>query len=221
MIEKLKAFKPFNTLDAKLIEKMGHNLTYKTYKANQVIYHAGDTVESCFIIDFGAVKLVKPTAEGKDIIMRFCSAGELIGAAVMQNPNAVFPVTSQTTEDTGIIIIPKSTYVDIWQKIPEVADYLNSTVVKRLLEFQQDKAQFPAPVAQKVATFLLHTLKSNLGEQNTIKIKLSRKDIAERVGTTVETVIRIMSQWTNNGWISTEDQIITIKNPDALEELIK
>jgi CRP-like cAMP-binding protein len=87
-----------------------------------------------------------------------------------------------------------------------------------MAEFHHDKILVGAPVAERIAAFLLRTLDTQQpGFGSTIGFRLSRRDIAERIGATVETVIRVLSSWSQNGWISTDGQRITIHNRSALE----
>jgi CRP-like cAMP-binding protein len=89
------------------------------------------------------------------------------------------------------------------------------------MEFQDDKVMTASPVPQKIARFLLRTVDSQAPIYGSrISLKLTRRDIAERVGTTVETVIRVLSKWSQQGWIRIEDQHIDILNREAFEDLL-
>ena len=87
---------------------------------------------------------------------------------------------------------------------------------------QQQKVMGKAPLQSKVATLLLHLLdQQQAGENNQmIAIPLTRKEIADSVGASVESVIRVMSEWSKKGFILTNNQKITLVKPEKLIELI-
>lgn len=139
----------------------------------------------------------------------------------MMNPNPKYPVNASAMEDSGVIQISRRLYIDVWQSIPDVAQRVNMQIMGRMMEFHDDKIMATSPVPQKIARFLLRTVDSQASIHGSrISLRLTRKDIAERVGTTVETAIRVLSKWSQDGWIQIEDHHIDILNRAALEEML-
>ena len=75
-------------------------------------------------------------------------------------------------------------------------------------------------VEQRIAAVLLMLGESygKVGKLGGIRltVPLTRQDVAEMAGTTVETCIRIMSKWQKAGVVTTDHQVITVRSPDAL-----
>ena len=67
---------------------------------------------------------------------------------------------------------------------------------------------------------MLLILCDSFGEEHAkgtlLNIPLTRQDIAEIAGTTVESTIRVMSKWQKAGWIATRSQHILVKEVDEL-----
>ena len=79
-----------------------------------------------------------------------------------------------------------------------------------------------SPLPQKIASQLISIIERYSGENETIlPIPLTRQEIADAVGASVESVIRIMSDWSRKGYISTSDQLIRIERMDKILEVIK
>lgn len=219
---KLKSLALFTGFDDTVIARLSESLSFRRLEAGETLFHAQDSAESCYLVFYGAIKLVRAMAPGKEVVMCFCRPGEFVGAGVMMSPRPRFPLTANAVEDSGLIQIPRQHYVDVWQSLPDVARAVNLSIMGRVMEFQDDKAMAVTPVPQRIARFLIRTLDQQPPQfGNRLNIKLARKDIAERVGTTVETVIRVLSQWTQKGWIETEEQRITILDRKALEALVE
>jgi CRP-like cAMP-binding protein len=222
MLAKLKAVPSLAGLDLAILQQLTDGLRFIRVEANETVFRAREAAEFCYIISFGSFKLTRPSPSGKEIVMCFLRPGDFLGAGVMTNAAPQYPLTAVAIEDSGLIQIPRAKYLETWQQIPDLTRQVNVNVMGRLMEFQQDKALSAAPVAYRIANFLLRTLDAqpkHFGD--TINLPLTRRDIAERVGTSVETVIRIMSGWSQKGWVVTEDQRITIVDRVALESAMK
>ena len=90
-----------------------------------------------------------------------------------------------------------------------------------MVALQQQKALNKAPLATKVASLLIYLADKQLNNETpNVPIPLTRKEIADSIGSTVESVIRVMSDWSKKGYISTTDQHITILKTSKMVELM-
>lgn len=218
---KLRSLPIFEGVDPKTLGALSNGLVFRRILADEVLFHALDPAECCYLVSYGAVKLWRSSPQKKEMVMHFCRSGEFIGAAILMNQDPRYPVNATAMEDSGLIQIPRRIYIDVWQATPQIAQRVNVQIMGRLMEFQDDKVMTASPVPQKIARFLLRTVDSQAPIYGSrISLKLTRRDIAERVGTTVETVIRILSKWSQQGWIRIEDQHIDILNREAFEALL-
>jgi CRP/FNR family transcriptional regulator len=221
LIAKLKAVPALAEVDDTVLAELAKGVQFHRIENGHQIFRAGEPATSCYIVSYGSVKLVRSPTPGKEIVMTFCRAGDFVGAAMMIQPNSRYPLSAVAIEDSGIIQIPRDIYAEKWMSQPTVARNVNLSIMSRMMEFQQDKAVSSLPVAHKIASFLLRQLDqqgADFGDR--INLRLTRRDIAERVGTTVETVIRVLSAWSQKGWITTESQHISVVNRKAIEDFL-
>jgi len=222
LVAKLRAIPLFRGFDEQRLQSLRTGLGFSRIDAGETLFRTGDNAELCFLLSYGAVKLQKQMPGGKEVVMCFCRTGGFIGAGIMLNPSPRYPLTAYAVEDSGLLVIPRKIYTEVWQAQPDVAKVINTSLMGRMMEFQEDKAMAVTAVPKRVAHFLLRTLdQQSIDMGNRLNLKLSRKDIADRIGTSVESVIRILSQWTQNGWILTEEQRITILQRGSLENLLE
>jgi CRP-like cAMP-binding protein len=88
--------------------------------------------------------------------------------------------------------------------------------------FQDQKILNKSPLQQKVAHLLLELLEKYSAESDGIlPIPLTRREIADSLGSTVESVIRIMSDWSRQGIIQTTEHHIEILEPDKVVQILK
>lgn len=210
-----------NCEEACLLE-LRSSAQYMEVPSGRVLFEAGEPAHSCYAICFGSIRLIKPTVSGKEVVMAFLRQGDFAGAGIMNQAQSRYPVTAIAHEDLGLLKISRENYLKHWEVKPHIAKVINQHLMQRMMEFQNNKSLQTATVPQRVASFLLRTLEQQPHDfGKTISIPLTRRDIAEHVGTSVETVIRILSEWTQKKWIHTVDQHIEILNEEALHKIVK
>lgn len=221
ILQKLKALPLTKDYDERTLIELSQGVEFIRLESDSVLFEAGQPGHFCYIISYGGVKMLKPSPKGRDAVMCFLQPGDIVAAGIMSNNPPVYPLTAVIQEDSGLLRIPRREYVEIWLNKPHIVRTVNQSLMSRMMDFQTDKSLFLSSVPQKVASFLIRTLDhqpQTYGQ--TIQLRLTRKDIADRVGTSGETVIRILSDWTQKGWISTTDQHITVMNRQALESIL-
>lgn len=198
----------------------GHR--FRNIRHHQNLYRAGDAAESFAIVLTGAFKLVRTTPKGEDAIVYFATPGEVIGGLVMLNAGGTYPVSAVALGPSTALAIPRATYTRAWLPNAAVQAKINSTLYSRMSVLQEDKANSKLSLQQRVASLLLAILeKQPTGEKNRLPIPLTRQEIADSVGSSVESVIRCMSELAQQGLIHTEDKQIEILRTDKIVELLK
>ncbi len=196
----------------------------RTHNHRGTLYEIGGQATTFAIVVEGAYKLVKPTAKGDDFIMYFATPGDAIGGLLMgQNRDAAYPITVKAIGCSRVCIIPKTTFQNTWKSNAQILLRLNSLLYSRMGIMQDEKALSRAPLVQRVAWFLLKMLERK-GEECTdqvIPLPLTRQEIADHLGVTVESVIRIMSQWSQAGIVTSADRYLEISRVDQLIEILK
>ncbi|MBX3041756.1 MAG: Crp/Fnr family transcriptional regulator [Bdellovibrionaceae bacterium] len=193
----------------------------RMHKHRQVLYHAGDEAQSFSVVLEGAYKLVRPTPRGDDLIVYFATPGDVIGALVMGSGKP-YPVTAIAMGPSRCYLIPRSTFQKEWAGDVLLQQRLNAFLYSRMSLIQDEKTMSRAPLHQRIANLLLQLLDRNTGENDQIlPLPLTRQEIADSLGVAVESVIRVMSEWSHLGMIRTNDRHIEILRPDQIVEIIK
>jgi CRP-like cAMP-binding protein len=185
----------------------------------ECLFQYGDHAAFFGLILSGAYKLSCPSVDGEDAIMHFATPGELLAVFVLTQSNPRFPVTATSIGSSRLLKLPRETYLNGWKRYPDQVFKVQEMLAMRLCLLHGQRSLIKAPLAQKVA-FLLTTLaQKSSNSLGIITPTLTRKEIAESWGSSVESVIRIMSDWTKQGFIRTEAQEIQILQPEKLIEL--
>lgn len=184
-------------------------------RRSETLFHTGDPANSVYVILFGSMKLVRSNPEGKERIVHLLLRGEMFGAAVALQQGGAYPVTAIGLEHTGLIEISGTVFKNVFMKHPKIGQALVSQMSERIQQAHNDRILSFDSVDKRIAAFLIDLLRRSCeryGKTTRIPVPLTRQDIADRVGTTVETVIRTLSDWTKTGLVTTESKQIEIPN---------
>lgn len=195
--------------------------TIATSGHREVLFHSGENATHFGIVLSGAYKLVKQTFGGEDVIVHFAIPGDVIGAFIMTQTKPIYPVTVVAMGPSRFLKIPKATYLQQWSQTPELIFRIQNALSERMALLQSHKALSKSSLAQKVGLLLLNLKeKNNNPDLWTLPLPLTRKEIADSLGASVESVIRVMSDWSKKGIIATTDQQISVLKPEQLVEEI-
>lgn len=202
LIEKIRHFEIFQDIDSTILKQALFNAIVKNYKHRESVYRAGDEVHSFCIVVEGAIKLIRHSPKGEDRIMHFAVQGDIVGALLLnQSDSVIYPISAKSMGPTQVISIPKATFKEYWQYDIRLQNKLNSLLYKRMRNIQDEKTLFTSPLRVRVASLLLKHLDQDSSHNQPLSLSLTRQEIADVLGVSVESVIRIMSEWHEDGTI--------------------
>ena len=192
----------------------------QAYEKGEKIFEEGEPAEKIYFLFLGRVKIVK-SAPDRDFIIEILGPGEPVGtvAAFERRP---FPATAVAIEPSGVVAIPEREFFSLIERRPEITRRLLAGLTLRLMMLNKRLADMTGSVEYRAAR-LFTTLAERMGRREhdavVIPMVLSRQEIADLVGTTIETAIRIMSRWQKEGLVETDKSGFRIRNPAALSEI--
>lgn len=186
-----------------------------------VIFHEGDPADRIHFLHSGRVKIVK-AARDRDLIIEILEKGEPVGAVAVFERRP-FPASAIAIDACGVLSIPEGRFFQILESRPEITRRLLAGLTLRLMALNRRLADMTGSVEFRCARLFL-TLAERLGKAAPdgsvlLPIPLSRQDIADLLGTTIETAIRIMSRWQKAGVIVTEGKAFRIRDRAALSRI--
>jgi CRP-like cAMP-binding protein len=187
----------------------------------EAIWLAGSPSHFVAIVGHGFVKMTRTTPQGSEIAMELLGPGQCFGLFAALEGRS-FPLSAIAVTNTWYAKIPTRAMVEVYNKSSAFKDQAVRSLGPRLRRAHDMMARMSSgKVDQRIAAVLL-ILMDSYGHKTTggvkIKVPLTRQDIAEMAGTTVETTIRVMSKWQKDGLVATDHQVITINDPSMLEE---
>ncbi|HIC97056.1 MAG TPA: Crp/Fnr family transcriptional regulator [Aquificaceae bacterium] len=199
-------------------------MSLRKYDKNDYLFFEEDAEPGIFILVEGLVKLVKETQDGRTIIVRLVFPGDIFGWIEWGKSTPKSTYTATAVVKSHVLYISNRDFITLAIKYPAVAIKMTCDATANLLQtYEILKSIASGRVEERIAKVLLE-LADRIGVRKNgnivIRLPLTRQDIAEMTGTTVETTIRVMSRWKKKGIINTERGYIEILNRRELEKLL-
>lgn len=188
------------------------------YDKGETIFREGEPADRIHFVHIGRVKIVK-AAGGRDLILEILGPGEPVGAVAVFERRP-FPASAVTLEPSGILSIPEREFFTLLESRPEMMRRLLAGLTLRLMMVNKRMADLTGSAEHRAARLFL-TLGDRAGIATAgglkIPLALSRQEIADLIGTTLETAIRLMSRWQKEGVVLTEKDGFVIPDVKALQ----
>ena len=193
----------------------------KSYEEGEVIFREGDPGTVFHFVLGGRIKVQKMTADGRDVILEIMGPGDPVGALAAYEERS-FPATAIALEAASLFSLPRQEFFGVIAANPLLARGLLAGLTRRMVELTRRLAERSARVEYRIARLML-TLADRVGRSEggrlVVPVVLSRQEIADMVGTTQETAIRVMSRWGKDGLVETTEEGFVIPRRAALEAI--
>ena len=195
----------------------------RQFEKGEMIFEQ-DSPSEFYAITTGRVKIFKMMPNGKDLILEVFGPGDPLGAVAvyMDRP---FPASATALEDTTCVIIPRSALFGLLESNPSLVRGLLLGMTTRLVELTNRLAELTGGrIEPRFARLCLKlAAETGRGERGGtfIPLGLSRQELADMTGTTVETCIRIMSRWNKDALVRTEKDGFVILDRPGLEAITR
>ena len=204
-------------VEEELQEIMINKIT-ETYKRGSIIYQEGNRMKGFYCVQSGIIKIYQTGFDGKEQIIRFAKSGDIIGyRSVVSNEPAC--TTTEVIEESILCHIPTEILLSLVKNNGNFAVELMKLTCKELGEansYITDIAQ--KTVRERLAEILIH-LADEFGEDalGVLRISLTREELSNIVGTATESIIRLLSEFKNKGYIEIKGRKIKILDKPGLK----
>lgn len=188
-----------------------------TYSPKEIIYAEGDSAAHTYTLRRGLIKLSKSLPNGRTQIVRIIGHGELFGFCGLAGED--YNQTAIALSDVEVCKLPLKSLIQIRANNPSVDQAMMQGWLRNLRAAEDMLLELGAKKApDRLASFLLKWCESNEPGQ-WIDLPLSRAEIAELLGLTIETVSRFLSDWKRKGYIEDTRTTIQLSDPEGLRSV--
>ena len=194
--------------------------TSHVVKKGEVIFEEGENVNGIYCIKDGICKLTKLSANGKDHIVKLVTRGELLGQRSMISEEAV-NLSAVALEDMQVCFIPKAEVMSFFNKNNQFSMNVMKTICVDLKDADDHMVNLAQKtVKERLAETLLY-LHDTFGknEDDSLKVQLSRDELASMIGTATESCIRLLSDFKKLELIELYGKKIILKDLTKLKKI--
>ena len=196
--------------------------TLRTFDKGATLFAEGDGSDHLYVVATGRVKVFKTTARGSDVILELFGPGDPVGAVAVYESRP-YPATAVALEPTTCLLVPRQAFFSLLESHPTLVRGLLVGLTHRLVELTNRLAELSGGrIEARFARFFLK-LATEIGQARAdgtfVAVALSRQELADMIGTTIETTIRIMSRWGKEEIVRTEKDGFVVANRKALEAI--
>jgi CRP/FNR family transcriptional regulator len=212
----------FKKLSAEDRSTLAPHARLRDYAKGERIFAEGTPSDRYYSIASGRVKIFKTTPAGKDVILEIFGVGDPLGAVAVYE-GWPFPASAVAIEDTTCVTIERAAFFALLESHPTLVRGLLLGLTYRLIELTNRLAELTGTRVEPRFARLFLKLAGEVGRPDRggtfIAMPLSRQELADLTGTTIETAIRIMSRWGKEHVVATEREGFLVQDSVALEDL--
>ena len=221
LIEQLRAVPMYARLHADDLEALARAARSRLYTRGETIFREGERADCFHTIVRGRVKVARCTGDGREMILAILGPGDPVGAVAvyLERP---YPATAEALEDTVCVHLPRAAFRRLLGR-PSFVEGLLLGMTLRLMELTGRLAAMSGTRVEPRLARLFLQLAAQLGRAEAagvfVPLRLSRQELADLTGTTIETCIRVMSRWHKERVVRTHSDGFLLCDLDALERL--
>jgi CRP/FNR family cyclic AMP-dependent transcriptional regulator len=193
------------------------------YPKGAFLFMEGQSPRGIFIICNGQVKLSTSSSEGKLIIIEIAEPGEVLGLSAVLS-GMPYEVTAETISSCQVNFIRRDDFLNFLSEYGEVALRVAQQLSRSYhIAYEQIRSLGLSPSARSKLAKLMLDWCDRSGEHtdrgHKLKLILTHEEIAQMIGTSRETVTRLLGEFKSEGLIEVKGSNLLIRNKAALEKM--
>jgi len=209
-----------SALTSEEVEALDRSRVSYNLKKGESLFSEGENINGIFCVKEGACKITKLSSNGNQQVVKLSTGGELLGqrSMISEEPAGLSAVA---VNDMDVCFIPREKVLEFFNLNNEFSMKMMKAICGDLKEANShlvDMAQ--KSVKQRLARTLLYLHDTFGTEQDgSLKLKLSREELAGIIGTATESCIRLLSELQKEGRVSLSCKNISLTDINSLKRL--
>jgi len=183
-------------------EELARICCMQEVKKRDYLFHEGEKGSSMYLLVGGNIQLHKNTEDGREVVIRVIKPGDVFAEVVLFERER-YPVSARAVTNVDVLAFPREGIHRLLAEAGFRSDFIAMLMAKQRYLTERIQELTTKDVEHRFFTFL----RSQYGERETIKTPLSKKDIAAAIGTTPESLSRLILRLT-------EDEVIEWKGKE-------
>jgi CRP/FNR family transcriptional regulator len=207
LLKRLQTFEFLHGLDHQALVTLAESGVWKVFLPNAVVFWEGEVQPYLCYLQYGLLKVLKSSPDGREQVLRFIDAGEIFNevGALAKRFN---PATAVALEESGIWLIPRHALEEIVVAHPQSALQIIANMADKIIELVTLAADLSLKTVEgRFAKLLLDQAEGDAIER---RRWTNQTELAARLGTVPDVLSRVIREMTKAGLIEMDRQHIRI-----------
>jgi CRP/FNR family transcriptional regulator len=218
-LKEINIFKNLPDDDLKEIEPY---VSVSKHSKKEAVFNEGDASEWFYILKSGKIKITRLSNDGKELIIEVISPGDMYGGVAVIR-GFPYPANAVAMEESVSLKISRKNLMRLVDRFPNLMHCIALQIGDRMKDSYDTLKNIALERVEARIASLLLKLADKTGKESKggtmIDMRLTKQDVADMVGTTVETSIRTFSKFKKQGLLEDSEGKIVIKDREKLESL--
>jgi CRP/FNR family cyclic AMP-dependent transcriptional regulator len=217
-VDMIRSVPLFSTLSDDEFNQLAHIFVARSYRKNQIIFLEEETGNYMYLVLSGKVKVAKSGTGGKETILAIHRAGDFFGEMSLLDGKTA-PATVSAMEDAKIISVSGADFHKYLLHNEKVMLQIIHVLCARLRQVWQTQSMSSSAAEARIRMGVYQLAKRH-GIRDShgiiIDLRITHQELAEMVGTSRETVTRVLAQLRKQGIIEINQRRMTLLDSHAL-----
>ncbi|AZQ62529.1 Crp/Fnr family transcriptional regulator [Flammeovirga pectinis] len=187
------------------------------FKKGEVIYFPEDTEQKLYLVSKGKVKLCKYNQEGEEIVKLLLTKGEIFGEKVLLGQSEREEYAIAEGDNTALCLLSIDKMRQLMRDNERFGLFIYKLIGLRVKKIERRLEILVCKDAEeRLIEFIKDIFEENFKDNEIVKHHYSQNDMAKLIGTSRETVSKLMSKYKKQGIIDYTRTSITLKNKEEL-----
>ncbi len=213
----------FEGIPLDVVTSVFETATFKSYKKDEFLFDEGSFPKHLICIISGKIKVFQLGVDGKEQIVHMIKSGDIMGHRAICAEDS-FSCSAVAIDDTKVVLIPKSVFLELMNSNPKLGLRIAQLLANELKDAETKITHMAQDSVKLRLAFTLMELIKNYGfknDQKTLNINMTREDLSALVGTTRESITRVLHDFDQDNIIELKGRQIIIPSVDPIQRFIK
>jgi CRP-like cAMP-binding protein len=218
----LESLTIFKGVSPEVMDQIAKRAQRRTLDKGELLFNVSDDSDALYVITKGRIRIWAVSAAGAEVTLNVQTPGAVFGEIGMLD-GSTRTAGASAMMPTELIAISRKTFFDAMDRDPQLARNVIALLCQRLRwtsARMEDAALRQGP--QRLARLLGHLARDHSRKTPKgleISIKLTQGELAQWTAMSRESLNKLLNRWIDDGIIAQDKGILTVRKPDALEDL--
>lgn len=184
----------------------------KRLKKGETLFQAGQPCDTVWVVESGRMQLLSFSDGGRSSSRCLIGPREFF-CCLPALDGGPYPADAVASVESTVIGFPRESFVRAMRAVPAFGEAITCLFCQRLRGMEAQGCLAVESVEKRVAEVLI-----SLSRRFGASLPVTRQEVADLAGTTVETCIRVVSRFRERGWVAASRGKLTLRNPQKLRE---